>query len=455
MKSRTICVLLTASVMIAGGVSACVPSPRASPTPQPTAVSTTVPSPTPQSIEALDPKGCEVHMWHSFTGPREAALQALVAKFEADNTYGIKMRVEFHSPLHKEVLASFAAGTPPDIVVAGCDLMAAYAQLDALVSLGDYLSSAKYGLSQTERADQWPVVLQAGYLSAGSKQPMGLFLDAQAVVMFYNARWLKKLKFDAPPQNWDEFVKACAAARDRKAGTWGYAFAASGPALFNWIAGLGGTLVDMEHHEPQLDSQEALAAMSWLDQGVQKGYAYCASDPGADRADFAAEKALFTFGTTDELTAYTQAVFSTKTKKPRFDWSVAPLPHATSEPVVAVQGLLVGILRTTPRQQLAAWAFLRWLTRPENDAQWALATGALPLYKSSQSVPEVQAYMKQNPQYQAACQLLPYARTEPAEPRWPQVRALLVSAANSICQGKATPTDALAAADVEAGSLFQ
>jgi maltose-binding protein MalE len=63
--------------------------------------------------------------------------------------------------------------------------------------------------------------------------------------------------------------------------------------------------------------------------------------------------------------------------------------------------------------------------------------------------------MKQNPQYQAACQLLPYARTEPAEPRWPQVRALLVSAANSICQGKATPTDALAAADVEAGSLFQ
>lgn len=455
MKSRTICALLAASMMIAGGVSACAPSPQASPTPRPTALSTPAPSPMAPGIDALDPKGCEVHIWHSFTGLREAALQALVAKFEADNAYGVSLRVEFHSPLHQEVLASLSAGTPPDIVIAHCDQIAEYAQSGAVVPLGDYLNSTRYGLSQAERTDLWPIVLQAGCLPAGAKQPVGLLWDSQAVVMFYNARWLKKLKFDAPPTNWDEFTKACAAARDRKAGTWGYAFAASGPALFNWIAGLGGTLVDMEHHEPRLDSQEALAAMSWLDQGVQMGYAYCASDLGADRADFAAEKALFTFGTTEELTAYVQAVLSTKTQKPRFDWSVAPLPHSTSEPIVAVQGSLVSILRTTPRQQLAAWTFLRWLARPENDAQWALATGALLLCKSSQDLPEMQAYLQQNPQYQAACQLLPYACTEPAEPRWPQVRALLVSAASSVCQGKATPADALAAADVEADSLFR
>jgi ABC-type glycerol-3-phosphate transport system substrate-binding protein len=461
MKHKTVWFLVTAYMMLASGACACAPSPQIWPTPQSTALPTVVPSPipqsgtqaAPQSTTALDLQGCEVHLWHSFTREKEATLRDLAARFEAENPDKIRLRIEFHASLNEEVSTSLAAGTPPDIVVASSDQIAGYALTDAVVPLSDYLDSAKHGLSPAEQADLWPVVFEAAQWLPRTKRPMGMLFDSQAVVMFYNVGWLKKLKFDAPPQNWDDFGKACSKARDRKAGTWGCALAMEGPVLVNWIAGLGGALVDPASRDFLLDSPEAVAALSWLDDSIQNGYVYCTSEADTARADFAAEKVLFTLGTTADLPAYAQAILSTKTKKPRFEWAIVPLPHAGSEPTVSVQGSVISILRTTPRQQLAAWLFLKWLLRPENDARWVLATGALPLRKSTKDLPEMQAYLKQNAQYKAACQWLTYTQAEPAVPGWQEVRALLASAAATVCLGKANPADALAAADAAAASL--
>jgi ABC-type glycerol-3-phosphate transport system substrate-binding protein len=352
------------------------------------------------------------------------------------------------------VLAAISAGTPPDVVIAPCAQIAEYALADTVVPLTEYVSNPTYGLNEAEQADLWPIALQTGCLHPETKQPLGLSFDHQAVVMFYNVGWLKKLKAEAPPQTWDEFRKLCNAARDKKAATWGYAYAAGGPVLVNWISSLGGVLVDPRNGQAMLDSPQAIAAISVLKDLRQDGCAYCAAEPGVDRADFSAEKVLFTFGSTGDLAKYAEAILNTQTKKPKFKWDIAPMPHPTGEPIVDVQGSLMIILRTSPSQQLAAWLFLKWFAQRENDAQWALAAGALPLHKSSKDVPALRAYLEQNPQYAAACQLLAFAQSEPAVPRWQEVRALLVNAASAVCLGQAEPGDALAAADSAADSLL-
>lgn len=404
-------------------------------------------------MDALDPTGCELHLWHSLTGPKEATLLSLAAKFEADNPQGIRLRVEFHNPLHQEVLTAIAAGTLPDIIIAACDQIAEYAALNAIASLTPYVGNVKYGLDEAEQTDLWPIVL-SGCSSAQFKGSLGLFFDPQAAVMFYNAAWLKKLKVEAPPQNWEEFRKLSNAARDKKAATWGYAHTSDGLTLINWISGLGGVLFDSRDAQVTLDDPQAVAALAVLQDLLQDGCAYCASEPGADRTDFAAEKLLFAFGSTADLAKYSEAIFSTKTKKAKFTWDIAPLPYLMSEPVVNVQGSAISILHTTPRQQLAAWLFLKWFVQRENDVQWALETGALPLHKSSAGTQEMQAYLEQNPQYKTACGLLAFAETEPALPRWPDIRALLVNAAGMVCSGQAEPADALAAADTAADGLL-
>ena len=122
--------------------------------------------------------------------------------------------------------------------------------------------------------------------------------------MFYNADWLEQLEYDAPPQGWDEFSDMCTAARDSKAGLWGYAYEADGAVLVNWISGLGGTLIDHNSGQAALDCPEATAALSLLQGLIKEESAYCISESGADCADFAAGKTLFTFGSTADLAEY-------------------------------------------------------------------------------------------------------------------------------------------------------
>ena len=452
-ESRTVGLLLAICALVASCVGACASSTPAPPSPRPTVPVTATPSPTLQASSAADLTGSEVHLWHSLSGSREATLLSLASKFEAQNSAKIRLRIEFHDPLSKEVLVALEAGTPPDIMIASADQVAECMQRDAIVPLRSYITDPAYGLSTAEQADLWPIALQATSVVSRTDQVYGILLDSQAAVMFYNASWLKRLKAPAAPQSWEEFGKVCAATRDRKAGTWGCAFLPDGPVLVNWISGLGGSLVDAERQMTTLDSAEAVTALSLLRNYEESGCLYCVSQPGTNREDFVAEKVPFTFGSTQELAVYSTAIMNAKTKKPRFEWSVAALPHLAGQPVVTVEGSLISILRTLSRQQLAAWMFLKWLLRPENDAQWALATGALPLRMSSKDLPDMQAYLKQNPQYKAACELLAYAQAEPMLPNWSQIRALLSDTATSVCSNNAEPADALAAAQSAADRL--
>jgi len=445
-------IIATIIAVLSFGLFACALEPEPLPSPPPTVLPTIQPSPTTPSVEALDPAGSELHLWHSFTGQKEAILQSLSCKFEAENPHGARLCVEYHSPLHQEVLTAISAGTPPDIIITSCDRIAQYAALEAIAPLVPYVNNAKYGLDEAEQTDLWPIVL-SGCSNVQSESSLGLFFDPQAALMFYNADWLKRLKVNAPPQNWEEFRKLANAARDKKAATWGYANANDGLAVINWIYGLGGVLFDARKDQVTLDDAQAIAALGVLEDLLQDGCAFCAAEPGVDRVDFAAEKLLFTFGSSADLGKYSEAIFSTKTKKDKFAWDIAPMPHLISEPVVNVQGSSMSILRTSPRQQLAAWLFLKWFAQRENDAQWALATGALPLHKSGIEAPELKAYLERNPQYEVACGLLAFATTEPAIPRWQDIRALLVDAAETVCAGQATPADALTAADVAADGL--
>ena len=445
-------ILVWIALWLLGAASACSPVPTATLSPLPV-LPTLTPLPSTRPPEVLDPTQSEIHIWHSLTGRREATLRTLAAAFAADNPHHIRVRVEYHSPLRQEVLTAIAAATPPDIVITPCDQLAGYATTGAVVPLTAYLDNEKYGLSLTQQSELWPVAID-GCRDEQSGEPLGLFFDVQANLMFYNATWLKKLKTDAPPQTWDEFRSLCNAARDKKTATWGFAFDGDGLTVVNSIAGLGGTLLNTRTGQFTLSSPQAIGALSVLSDLHKDGCSSCAYEPGVDRVEFGAEKLLLTFSSSAELANYSEAVFNTKTKKPRFAWGVAPMPHLASDPVVMVQGLTMGILRTSPNQQLAAWLFVEWFSEPQNDLRWSLETGALPLHRGAAEAPEMASYVEQNPQFKTASQMLVYARTEPAIKRWPDVRELLSLAAKAVCLGEAQPNDALLAANTAAEAIL-
>ncbi len=452
MTPRRMMLGMIACALLLCELCACSPPLARSPTPPPTVLPTVEPTPTTPGIETLDPTGIEVHLWHSMTGDREAALWAIADQFEQTNAYDIQVRVEFHHALHKETLAAIAAGTPPDLIVAPCEQIIEYASLDAVVSLGQYMESSEYGLTALEKSDIWPAVLGGGCIPDPAGQSLGLLFDSQMVVMFYNAEWLEQLEAEAPPRTWDEFRILCNAARDTNSRTWGYAAEVDGSILVNWILGLGGTLDDPDTGQVMLDSSEAMASLSVLQDLLRDECAYCVSEPGSNLDDFSSQTVLFTFGTTARLRDY---VGQTRNEDGfTFEWDIAAVPHLTEAPVVGVQGSMLSILRTTPQQQLAAWLFLKWLLQPRSDAQWVVASGALPMLRSTKYMSQVQTYIDEHPQYATACELQAYAQAEPALPHWGSIRSLLDTAAATVCQQETDPASALAAADVAADRLL-
>ena len=437
-----ICRLALAVIVAACG---CATSPTITPVSTRAVPTATVPlTPTPTSPP--NPVACELHVWHSLSGAREAGLRAIVESFDAQNPDSIRIRLEYHVDLQTEVLTAASAGTPPDVVITSCDEMALFASRGLVATLNPYRDHPVYGLGDAQAADLWPVVLH-GCVDKDSDQSLGLLIDIQAQLLYYNSAWLMRLKTEAPPTTWDQLRTLCNAARgDKKSGTWGLAFDGASLTVSNWIASLGGSLLD-EEGNLTLASSEATAALTALQDLGQDGCMVCSSESGAGRQEFASEKALFAFDSSSELNKYREAILDPKTRKAKFSWDVASFPFVTSEPVVLVSGLTLGILNTSPNQQLAAWLLLKWFLEPLNDASWVLATGSLPLHVSLQDSAELKQYVEEHPQYLTAARLMAYARTEPAAAVMPMIRTLMTTSARAVCLGQAEPQEALLAAD--------
>jgi ABC-type glycerol-3-phosphate transport system substrate-binding protein len=71
-------------------------------------------------------------------------------------------------------------------------------------------------------------------------------------------------------------------------------------------------------------------------------------------------------------------------------------------------------------RQLATWIFLKYYTSPEVQSRWAVMSNYFPVRQSSAET--LQEYFAQDPAYETAFNLLPYAISEPPVPGYDFVR---------------------------------
>ncbi len=118
-------------------------------------------------------------------------------------------------------------------------------------------------------------------------------------------------------------------------------------------------------------------------------------------------------------------------------WTVIPYPSDNNKPVFIVNGPSYAVFRSNPRQQLAAWLFIRWLGLPRNQVKLVQSTGLLPANLSS--VDLLKGYSLSNPQWQAALNLIPLARPAPNIPSWTTASVVLQDAGWQIFHQPPTP----------------
>ncbi len=388
--------------------------------------------------EDVDPSGQTIVFWHQHSRSREAALQEIVDEFNKTNEWGITVVAEYqghYGDIFNKMLTFMNTPDVPNIVVAYQNQAATYQLADALVDMNALVDSPKWGLSEEDKADFFQGFYNQDIFPTFGGARLGFPPNRSMEVMYYNMDWLKELGYDAPPTTPDEFKEmACKAAQQpfSKAtaeGSRGYELSIDASRFASWTFAFGGDVFDYDTKQYSYDSDAAKAAMNFLQDLFNSGCATVVTERYGDQTNFGAGTTLFTVGSSSGLPYYKSAV----DEGAQFNWSVAPIPHTTAEPVQNIYGASVSIPKSTPEQELAAWLFIKYYTSPEAQAKWAQASNYFPVRKS---VAEgLSDYFAENPAYKTAFDLLQYGHTEPPTPGYDFVRDMVSEAMAAIADG--------------------
>ena len=409
------------------------PSPVVSSTPAITPTTAATPNTTPTvslGLRASDLAGIEIEFWHPWKGELDALVQRFADEFNQSNPYGITVRPVSQDNLTRQVQDALRAGQPPELTVHLINQAQLWDQGgQAVVDLTPYFLDADFGLGEA-LADFYPAFLAQE--NAGGKQ-YGLPAYRSTRVLFYNQTWARELGFETAPATAQEFQQqACAAAQANNTdadtdndGTGGWMISTHPTTILSWMFAFGGEVVSPAGNYV-FETPESIAAFEFLRTLADQG---CAWFPDSEfpHDEFAGRLGLFAAFSLSRADEQAQAF--ARAENPD-GWTAIPFPAAEGDPVVAVSGPAYVILNTTPEEQLAAWLFAKWLSRPEIQARWVAATGFFPTRQSV--LPLLSDYAAEHPQWAAIQPLTPDGRPEPQRPSWVFVRWLLSDAASEL-----------------------
>jgi multiple sugar transport system substrate-binding protein len=399
----------------------------------PTQESTQVPVSTlPVDESAL--RGTVVDFWHihGFLLPSADGVDTLlllVHEFNQTNPWGISVQTRSFNDYVEifDTIQSSIYGDLPNLALGyNYQALSLYRSSELLVDLNPYLQDPLWGLSQEDIDDFLPLFWEQ---EQDVEARVGIPFYRSGQVLFYNQSWAEELGFKDPPTSTAEFrEQACAAVRalssreDTPAGAGGWVIDSSTPNLLAWIFAFGGAVELPGERGYDFESPPTTQAFTFLRKLYEEGCAWL-SDNAIPAPELAARQALFVSGSVTGLSSQQEA-FEQAGSTDR--WRVIPFPSDAGQPVMVTYGPALVVLAGELEHELAAWLFARWLTSPEIQARWAQSQGSFPTRASVLDL--LDDYRESHAQWDAAVELLPYARLEPGKPSWRLVQFVLADA---------------------------
>ncbi len=368
--------------------------------------------------------------WHTQTGPNEAKLLQIIDQFQAKNP-NIKIQPEFvdgYTNLYKKLLTAIQAKGWPDISVAYPSQVAEYQQADAVVPLDDYITSEKYGYTKAEMDDFIESYLaESRYYPEYGNKYLSFPFTKSTLVMYYNQDKLTEAG-QKVPATWDEFKAVCKAVT--KGDTKCLSIAVDASTFNGMLYSRGSKIISDDLKTWQMKDEAGVASLQLYQDLVKEGLAVYAAQRFADQTDFGQGKVVFTMGSTSGIPFYDDAV----KKNANFTWGIANLPHGTSNPPATVlYGASISVFKSNPQKQLAAWQFIKYFSSPEVTAEWAPASGYLPVRKSAIDLKPVQDQIAKFPPYGVAVkEVSPTAKPETSNRGTQDMRTYVESAITAV-----------------------
>jgi sn-glycerol 3-phosphate transport system substrate-binding protein len=352
-------------------------------------------------------KPVEITLWHWMPRANETALQGLTDEFnssQSDVKVTLVNQIDWEATFQK-YKAGLGTGDLPDIVQLQESDQQQIIDTQTVLPASVCAKADKYSFS-----DFLPRVIS--YFTVQGTQ-YAMPFNTSGPVLYYNKKAFSAAGLDpnSPPTTLDE-VRA--AAEKLKANGVEAPLGLKTDPIFveQWTAQVNRLFANNSNGRKARASKAVFGGasgqkiFSWMDGMVKDGLAATNADLGPsiydDLLGIRSGSHAMAFDTSAALG--TIKTILDAGDDPNIELGVAPFPTPGGGKggVFNQGGEMFMVNKSAPAKQAAAWKFLKFLEEPENVTTWAIATGYIPIRKSSANSTEMKDYWAQNPGFKVA-----------------------------------------------------
>ena len=393
------------------------------------------------------PAGTTITFWHSMGGVNGEAIDALVDKFNKENTFKIKVESQYQGSYDDAInkLKSAQIGNM------GADLVQIYDigtrfMIDSgwVVPMQELIDGDNWDLSQVEPN------IAAYYTVNGTLYSMPF--NSSTPILYYNKDIFAKAGITEIPDSLpgiekigDDLLNKGGAGEVISLGIYGWFFEQFTCKQQAQYADNGNgrksaaTAVDLDKNGSGIYTLTAWKELS------DKGYAPNVGRGGdAGLADFSAGKSAMTLGSTASLKQILNDVNG------KFEVGTAYFPKVREEDKGGVSiggGSLWALNNQDPAKKQAVWEFVKYLVSPESQAYWNSQTGYFPVTVAAHEEPVFKDNIAKYPQFQTAIDQLHDSTPQSAGALlsvFPEARQIVETEIENMINNKGTPENAVA-----------
>ena len=390
-------------------------------------------------IENANPEGQTVEFWVQYSDERLDAMMARAERFEKET--GIKVNITYkghYGKVQSAMMTTAGTSDQADVARGYGNAAADMYQIGAAMDQTILAESKKWGVTQNDIND-WGANWSVGFSAYFDGNPKLLHEVGKSLeVVYYNKDWLNELGL-SEPQTPAEFAEAaCAATNSTFSGkvgdtaSLGYEIDTDASNFAAWVFAHGGDVFDYGAGQYILNSNEAVAAMEFIQGMSNKGCAQVTRDKYADQQYLGLGSNLFALSSTSGITYFQKAIEEGYNGQ----WEISKVPHTTKNPVMNLYGggLIMGNTGNVDKM-VAAYQWMKYISNTENSAVWSTESGYGFVRTSSADHPLIQAKRNELPQYDRSLGLIQYGKGEPSVPAYYSVRGEIEKAYAAIING--------------------
>jgi multiple sugar transport system substrate-binding protein len=424
------------------------------------------PIPEPMGLPWSSVENVELDFWYVWDRDQPGTgMNAIVDRFNQENEWGIVVNPVDQGlvldPLNSMEMA-FEEGLVPHLLLSDASAITSWYQEGLTLDLSPFLDDPAAGLSVKDQNDYYSG-LYDGFTVEGSIRP-GLPFTQTIQAIYYNQSWAKELGYSTPP-NTDEDLEqqACSAAGDRELSPsslpqpTGILLSPEAANIASAIYAYNGNFLNLNRDGYLFNTPEVQqVAEDWqgmLREGCGMIF-YSYPDPMSNELaieNFNQRNTMMMVGSSQMMDYISTGANQTGRAD---DWMMLPFLGPEGNKAVSSEIQSVVIFHTTPEEELASWLFLKYLTSPETQAEWAQYSRYYPTRKSSLRF--LRDFRDENPHWSQGLNLLEYSFGMPLDPSWNTVKLSVGDAFEEILlDGTLEIKEQLIALDQLAAELWQ